>query len=94
MNDMSKLEDKPKKREDIESQVLGDEIMLYDSVNEKIHVLNHTAYFIWQLCDGNHSLQDINKSMNSHFPEKSNLVILNDLKQTINDFCHKKLLIK
>jgi hypothetical protein len=89
---MSDLDKKPQKRDDIASQELGDEVMLYDSVNEQVHVLNHTAYFIWKLCDGNNTLQDIRKKMISQFTEISDSAIINDIQSVINDFLLKKLL--
>ncbi len=89
---MSDLDLKPKKRDDIATQELGDEVMLYDSVQEQIHVLNHTAYFIWKLCDGSNTLLDIKKKMNSQFTEISDSEIIKDIKSAINDFEQKKLL--
>ena len=36
---MDELNNKPKKRENLAIHELGDEVMLYDLTNEKIHVL-------------------------------------------------------
>lgn len=31
---------------------LDDELVLYDSATQQVHVLNHSAAAIWRLCDG------------------------------------------
>jgi hypothetical protein len=56
---MNQMNTAPQKRADLVIKELGDELMLYDEINEKIHVLNHTAYLIWSFCDGCHTLKDI-----------------------------------
>ena len=73
---------------------LGDEVMLYDAANEKIHVLNHTAYLIWNFCDGYHTIKDIEEEMNKNFPAIEYGDVLKDIRATIDDFNKNKLLIK
>ena len=85
---------KPKKREDITQQELGEEAMLYDSRHEKVHILNHTAYFIWKLCDGDHTLKDIREEMIKQFPESSEPEITKDIKSTIDNFDNNKLILQ
>ena len=61
--------EKPKVRNDITLQDLGDEIMLYDTDGEKVHVLNHTAGIIWNLCDGQHSIDQMQQELLQKYPE-------------------------
>ena len=49
----------PVRREGIMERQVGDERMLYDAVGRAVHVLNETAYFIWERCDGKHSADEI-----------------------------------
>lgn len=51
--------DSLKKRSDILERKMGEEHMLYDVAGRKVHVLNKTAYFIWGLCDGVRTLDDM-----------------------------------
>lgn len=52
---------KPLRREDIFSKSIdeSEEIMLYDSRHGLLQVLNKTAFEIWELCDGTHTIGDI-----------------------------------
>ena len=68
--------EKPKARQDITVQNMGDEVLLYDSDRENVHVLNHTAHAIWSLCDGNHTIEDIQEKIQGQFTgaKGSNLI--------------------
>jgi Coenzyme PQQ synthesis protein D (PqqD) len=83
---------RPLARSDITVQVIGDEVMLYDSDNEKIHVLNHSAYAIWQLCNGENSLADMCEHLAVRYTDSS-LDLIDDIKTTIDEFIKKGLLI-
>jgi hypothetical protein len=83
---------RPLARSDITVQLIGDEIMLYDSDNEKIHVLNHSAYAIWQLCNGENSLADMCKQLAVRYADSS-LDLIDDIQSTIDEFIQKGLLI-
>lgn len=48
-----------KKKEGISSRKLGNDLMLYDQKNDKVHVLNETGALIWELLDGKNNLLDI-----------------------------------
>ncbi len=83
----------PQVRNDITLQDLGDEIMLYDTDGEKVHVLNHTASVIWNLCDGRHSLEEMQQELIQSYPSISESDILADIRTALEDFKEKKLLI-
>ena len=90
---MDELNKKPIKREDLAIHELGDEVMLYDAANEKIHVLNHTASLIWNFCDGQHSIKDIKEEMNKYFPIIEDKHLLHDIMKTIEELNKNILLI-
>jgi len=49
----------PLRKDGILSRKLGDEWMLYDPAAGAVHIINGTAEFVWNLCDGQHDLDDI-----------------------------------
>ena len=53
--------------------VEGDVVVL-DRREEKIHQLNATAAFIWERCDGRHSVDDIARGLATHFDADFGLV--------------------
>ena len=40
-------------------QEMPDELLVYDTENNKAHCLNQTAAFVWKSCDGKRSVADI-----------------------------------
>jgi len=50
---------KPQALETLEIRVVGDESIVHDPTNDKLHVLNSTAAKILKLCDGNRTQSDI-----------------------------------
>ncbi|NEQ76555.1 MAG: PqqD family protein [Okeania sp. SIO2C9] len=40
-------------------QSVGNEVIVYDQVNNSSHCLNPMAARVWELCDGQHSVKDI-----------------------------------
>lgn len=79
---------RPKKKKTILEKELEDGMVLYDPENEKIHSLNNTAAYIWILCDGKKTTQEITDLIKKDFrkfedaPEK--LVVLT-LKRFLNE---------
>jgi hypothetical protein len=43
---------RPKRRSDVRTQVVADELVILDRGGETIHHLNTTAAFVWGACDG------------------------------------------
>lgn len=43
---------RPMGRDDVVFRALVDEWVLYDPATRQLHVLNHTAALVWDLCDG------------------------------------------
>lgn len=91
--DMDELQKRPKVRDDVTIQELGDEVMIYDSHNEKVHILNNTAHCIWDLCNGNYTLREIKEQMCKKFPNISEQEILSDIANAIKNFENNKLLL-
>ena len=50
---------RPHRNVHIECNVVQEEAVLYDPLREQVYALNHSAYLIWQRCDGVHSIFDM-----------------------------------
>lgn len=87
------LDYKPKAKENLTIQDLGDETLIYDPESEKVHVLNATAQAIWNLCDGSHTIEDIQKSLANTYPQVSQNDLLTDINTIVDDFKDKKIII-
>lgn len=83
---------KPLARTDITVQEMGNEVMLYDSSGEKIHVLNLSAFAIWKLCTGSHTVAEIIEQMAACYPDAS-VDLENDIEMILADFMKKGLLV-
>ena len=57
----------PKKRNDVNARSINLEIVVLDRQNGFIHQLNQTASFVWELCDGESSLEEIATRMTEAF---------------------------
>ena len=53
------MSDMLKRAEGIKERPVGEELMLYDVTGRTVHVLNETAAFVWQRCDGHNTVDDI-----------------------------------
>jgi hypothetical protein len=49
----------PTRKEGVMEREVGGELMLYDVTGRAVHVLNESSRFVWQLCDGSHSVDDM-----------------------------------
>ncbi len=75
-----KLDDKPIRNESCHMEELDDEVLLYNPANNKTLYINKSASVIWQLCNGDQSVEDIIKMIQDAYPGNSN-----DLRQDILD---------
>ncbi len=71
---------------------LGDEFLIYSSEHQELHVINPTARLIWDLCDGGHSVTDIEQEMRTHFSVPAQQDLPSEIRRTIDIFRDKGLL--
>ncbi len=57
----------PRRRDDLICSSAGRESLLYDRQADAIHVLNPTAFAVWELCDGEHTADQIADYLSTHF---------------------------
>ena len=62
------LDDKPRRNDDCRMEELDDEILLYHPGNNKTLYVNKSASIIWQLCNGEHSVEEIIQLLNDAYP--------------------------
>ena len=86
--------DRPLQRDDIICRDMGTETLLYDAEAEAIHVLNPTALLIWNLCDGDHSLQDMQEELRAAFSLMAEHDVLADIQRTVDTFAKNDLLVR
>jgi hypothetical protein len=74
-------------------QEMPDELLIYDTENNKAHCLNQTAAFVWKSSDGNRSVTDISDlySMESGNKMTEDLVWLAIDQLSENDLLEKEI---
>ena len=53
------------RKEGLVIQETSEEVLVYDLTSNKAHCLNQTAAFVWKSCDGNNSIPEITKLLES-----------------------------
>ena len=77
---------KPVRTEGIVSRQLGDELLLYDSDKSVVHITNETAETIWQLCDGSHTISDMENHVREAFDAPDGTDVKADITAIIKEF--------
>jgi hypothetical protein len=83
---------KPLRKSDILVQELGEQTVLYRTKGKAIHVLNPTARLIWGLCDGQHSLQDMERAVHASFAIPEGYDVCADIRRIVDEFSSKGLM--
>jgi len=83
----------PCRKSDIETKAIGSETLLCTTNGEEIHVLNATAALIWQLCDGLHNPQEMERSIREEFSVAAEMNVLADIENTLQILRSKNLLL-
>jgi hypothetical protein len=81
----------PVVREELQYRELEDGGVIYDTSAERIHTLNLTAAYIWNCCDGSHTLLQIATELQQHANvplEKA----MNDVREAVTQFQKEGLL--
>ena len=77
---------KPSRKSNILLQEIGNEVFLYDPTKGVLHVLNPTAIFIWNQCDGEHTMTEIEKNMRENFQVTDEIELHSDLMEIVQNF--------
>ena len=60
-----------RRKDGISSRRLGDGLMLYDSHTDRIHTLNETGTCVWELLDGENTVEGIEGTLKHRFKDAS-----------------------
>lgn len=55
---------------------MNDELLIYDTANNKAHCLNQSMWSVWKLCNGKNNVQNILQSLQSSSEKTWNMVSL------------------
>ena len=83
---------KPRGRPDVLTRSSRRQRMLYDRSSNTFHELNETAEFIWGLCDGSNTIENIEEKLRQHFEVPSNADVRGDIQRTLTNLEKKGLL--
>jgi hypothetical protein len=87
MRDLTKAIRKP----GILVQDLGGELLLYNAEEKMMHILNPTARYIWELCNGNQSIEAMEETIKASFSVPGGHDVVGDIRQTLEVFASKGL---
>ncbi len=76
---------KPRRKPDYRIEMIDDELLLFHPAQTKILYCNETASLIWQLCDGQHTPQEITALLAAAFPEAAD-AMADDVTATLRQF--------
>ena len=82
----------PIRKPDVLAQDMGGETVLYNGEEKALHILNAAAQRIWELCDGEHSVEDLSQAMRANFSVPEECDVARDIQQTLEIFYSKSLL--
>jgi len=51
--------ERPRRRRDVRVEVVEDGLVVQTADGQSVHLLNRTAAFIWERCDGSHTIEAI-----------------------------------
>lgn len=83
---------KPMCKTGVTSRTIGRETILSSETETAIHILNPTAKLVWDLCDGQHSLEEIEKAMRARFALPPDYPVIRDIQNIIDVLIQKGLL--
>ncbi len=73
------LDDRPAVRRDLVTEDLDNEVVLYDSRGDVVHILNQSAREVWRLADGSLTVGEIAKALQDLFDVPSDVDLCEDV---------------
>ena len=65
---------------------MEDECLLYDEENGRTHIVNAVAGLVWEMCDGAHSIGDMESRMRELYDIPRDVNVARDLDGIIAEF--------
>lgn len=82
----------PARKEHCREHHIGSDVAVYDELGRRVHVLNKTAYRIWQRCDGESLLSDLVAEMGAFYSDIPAGTLRKDVQRVVAEFREKHLL--
>jgi hypothetical protein len=79
------MEGKPKRSSDFRLEEIDGELLLFHPGTAKMIYCNQTASVIWQLCDGERTMEEIVELLTNAYPEAAD-GMAEDVEATIQQF--------
>ncbi len=79
------LSDKPRQKPDYRLEFIDGELLLFHPSATKILYCNQTASLVWQLCDGQRTVQEIITLLKAAYPEAAE-TIATEVNATLQQF--------
>jgi Mg2+/Co2+ transporter CorB len=83
----------PLRKDGVLSRKLGKEWMLFDPEKGAIHIINAMAEFVWNMCDGSHSLDEMERRLKDVYQVPDGANLNRDLQSIIQSFTSMGLLV-
>jgi hypothetical protein len=83
---------RPRRRSDLTFQRAGQDTLLYDPVADAVHVLNPTAWAIWELCDGQYTPDEMAACLRTRFAPSLDYDVSADVAALLTTFAERCLL--
>ena len=74
----------PIQRNDLLAVAAGAEMLLYDGSVDAVHVLNASAWFVWQQCNGQRSPEDIVSNLKMSYANTQTYNVVADVLNTLD----------
>ncbi len=84
-------EDRPVRKPGVLARQLGDEWILYDSETGDLHVVNEVAGFVWEMCDGSSSLEQMSDRVREAYDVPADADLMADLHGIIASLRERRL---
>lgn len=83
---------RPLRKDAVSVRKLEDECLLYDEAKGRLHVVNAVAGFVWELCDGSHSLREMEAKIRDAYEVPPGADLAGDIRRTLDEFLNLELL--
>jgi len=79
-------ERRPVQKEGVDARKVGDEWLLYDAQDGSIHVVNATAARVWGLCDGAHSVAEMEQALRDAYADAQGSPVGDHVEAVVKQF--------
>lgn len=88
----AKAPTRPVRKPGVMARDIGDELFLYEVGGREIHILNPTARLVWELCDGEHAVVDMEQAIKARYSVPQGHDVTADIRPALELLARKGLL--